>query len=369
MQLRTHTNKFVLIAFIISVMNGAAPLARAFLQGFDVYSGDGAVTWTSAKNGGYDFAFVKATEGVDFIDSRFTTNMNGAHSAGVLVGPYHFTRIESKNGVKFTTYDGNPFPVGSDPYLDATTEAADFIQSIRPFYTSGSYLPPVADVETFPSFGTTALNKAFVSNWLQLFSDSVKNAIGVRPIVYTSTSTAKTYFTSAVAGEHQLWEANWKGNGTVSPPTQITSPTWPLWTFWQWSDGADSIAQASQVPGTVVSVDRDVFAGTTAQLNALLVHDVPGDYNHNGVVDMADYVVWRDTAGSIVNLAADGNNNQVVDAGDYTFWRSHFGQTAGSGSGSGADLSQSPVPEPCTAILFATGALVAFTHLRKRARH
>ena len=103
-------------------------------------------------------------------------------------------------------------------------------------------------------------------------------------------------------------------------------------------------------PGSrhVVSVDRDVFAGTTAQLNALLVHTVPGDYNHNGVVDMADYIVWRNTAGSIVNLAADGNNNQVVDAGDYTFWRSHFGQTSGSGAGSGADLSQSSVPEPGT---------------------
>ena len=166
-----------------------APAARAvtYIQGFDVYSGDGAVNWASAKAGGYQFAFVKATEGVNFIDSRFTTNMNGAHNAGVLVGPYHFTRIESKDGVKFTSYDGNPFPVGSDPYLDATSEAADFIQSIRPFYTSGSYLPPVADVETFPSFGTTALNKAFVSNWIQLFSDSVKNAIGVRPMIYTSS--------------------------------------------------------------------------------------------------------------------------------------------------------------------------------------
>ena len=73
---------------------------------------------------------------------------------------------------------------------------------------------------------------------------------------------------------HRRWRAStlgshWKGNGTVSPPTQSNAPSWPLWTFWQWSDGADSIAQASQVPGTSVSVDRDVYAGTTAQLNAL----------------------------------------------------------------------------------------------------
>jgi hypothetical protein len=84
---------------------GERTSAATYINGFDVYSGDGTVNWTSAKNGGYQFAYVKATEGVDFIDSRFTTNMNGAHNAGVLVGPYHFTRIESKNGVKFTSYD------------------------------------------------------------------------------------------------------------------------------------------------------------------------------------------------------------------------------------------------------------------------
>ncbi len=111
-----------------------------------------------------------------------------------------------------------------------------------------------------------------------------------------------------------------------------------------------------------------MFAGTTAQLNALLVHNVPGDYNHDGVVDTADYIVWRNSVGSSVNLAADGNNNELVDAGDYTFWRSHFGQTAGSGSGSGADLSQSTVPEPATVFLLSIGAVAAFMQRGKRTR-
>src|SRR4051812_43780388 len=81
-------------AIIAAASSGFALTGRAvtYINGFDVYNGDGAVNWTSAKNGGYQFAFVKATEGVDFIDARFTTNMNGAQSAGVLVGPYHFAR-------------------------------------------------------------------------------------------------------------------------------------------------------------------------------------------------------------------------------------------------------------------------------------
>jgi lysozyme len=259
-----------------AALSCATPVrAVTYIQGFDVYSGDGAVNWTTAKNGGYSFAFVKATEGVNFVDSRFAINMSGANGAGVYVGPYHFCRIDSLNGVPFTTYDNGPFtPTGPNmnAWLDATSEANDFVAAIRPYYyQTGTtyYLPPVADVERYPDFGNTTLNKNFISNWVQLFSDTVNNSLGVRPIIYASESSANANFTAAVAGSHKLWEAWWKGTGTTNPPLQSNTPNWPAWSFWQWSDGADSIAQSQQVPGTSVSVDRDVFSGTLAQLAAL----------------------------------------------------------------------------------------------------
>jgi len=62
-----------------------------------------------------------------------------------------------------------------------------------------------------------------------------------------------------------------------------------------------------------------------------------GDYNQDGSIDAADYVVWRKTIGG--QLAYDA-------------WRENFGTTAGSGSGQG-----SSVPEPMTWTL-ATLALV-----------
>jgi lysozyme len=244
----------------------------------DVYSGVGAVNWTSVKNGGYSFAFVKATEGVGFIDSRFATNMAGANSASVYVGPYHFCRIDSYNGVPFTSYNGGSFPVGSDPWLDATSEATAFVNAIKPYYYQPGntfYLPPVADVERYPNFGSSSLNRSFISNWVQLFSDTVDSALGLRPIIYASESSANTNFTSSIASQHKLWIAWWKGTGTTNPPVQSDTPNWPAWYFWQWSDGTDSIAQANQVPGTLVSVDRDVFYGTPQQLAALRVQIVP----------------------------------------------------------------------------------------------
>lgn len=52
-----------------------------------------------------------------------------------------------------------------------------------------------------------------------------------------------------------------------------------------------------------------------------------GDYNHDGIANIADYTVWRDTLGSTTDLAADGNENDEIDAGDYTVWKQHFGNT------------------------------------------
>ncbi len=366
--------------------------AVAYVQGFDVYSGDGTVNFYSAANGGYQFAFVKATEGVNFVDSNFTTNMLHAYQVNdpslhslpanaFYVGPYHFARAESKDGVKFTSYDGKAFTPNAtniDAWQDATSEANDFIDAVRPYYFrtfSGNkssvpsyFLPPVLDIEQkyMPDFGSQSLRTTFVSNWVQLFSDVVYSALGVRPIIYASESSADTNFTAAVASEHNLWEAWYKGTGTTSPPLHSNTPNWPLWTYWQWSDGTDSIAEDNPVPGTSDSVDRDVFNGTSAsQLAAQKMQTlIPGDYNHDGAVGTADYLVWRKAMSSplysyysTVYLAADGDRNDVVNAADYTVWRSQFGKTAsGSGSGSSVDVV-SAVPEPTTVFLLFSGAL------------
>ena len=65
----------------------------------------------------------------------------------------------------------------------------------------------------------------------------------------------------------------------------------------------------------------------------------PGDFNGNGVVDAADYVVWRKTDGS-----PEGYNE----------WRTNFGRTTGAGS-----LSDAIVPEPTNWILLLPLAILA----------
>jgi hypothetical protein len=64
-----------------------------------------------------------------------------------------------------------------------------------------------------------------------------------------------------------------------------------------------------------------------------LAPSIAGDFNGDGSVDAADYVVWRKGLGTTFTQA------------NYDTWRTHFGQSAGSGSGAGAN---SAVPEAAT---------------------
>jgi hypothetical protein len=74
-----------------------------------------------------------------------------------------------------------------------------------------------------------------------------------------------------------------------------------------------------------------------------IMQPTSGDYNGDGAVDAADYVIWRkdpDTFGG--------------DAG-YTTWRANFGRTAADGALHG---SPSAVPEPATVVMFIMGAIL-----------
>jgi hypothetical protein len=77
---------------------------------------------------------------------------------------------------------------------------------------------------------------------------------------------------------------------------------------------------------------------------------ISGDYNGNGVVDAADYTVWRDNLGKSVTLPNDTTPGTVVQA-DFDVWKNNFGLHAGSGA-----FSAGAVPEPATWLLGLVGA-------------
>ena len=102
------------------------------------------------------------------------------------------------------------------------------------------------------------------------------------------------------------------------------------------------------------------YVGGTVALEVVLA----GDYNDDGVVDAADYTLWRDTLGSITNLVADGNNNRLVDPGDFEIWNANFGHAAADFA-AGASALRTAVPEP-TAFAMVSLIIAAASSTRFR---
>ena len=60
------------------------------MKGIDVSSHNGNINWNSVKNDGVEVVIIKATEGVDFVDSYVNQHYAGASSVGLNIGFYHF---------------------------------------------------------------------------------------------------------------------------------------------------------------------------------------------------------------------------------------------------------------------------------------
>ena len=105
--------------------------------------------------------------------------------------------------------------------------------------------------------------------------------------------------------------------------------------------------------GYETEMGKSILAGATGQAA------VAGDYNGNGAVDAADYVVWRENRGLTSGATAaqgDGTGDGMVNDADLAFWQARFG-TTGSASVAAVE-SLANVPEP-SSLLLGIGTMVA----------
>jgi hypothetical protein len=90
---------------------------------------------------------------------------------------------------------------------------------------------------------------------------------------------------------------------------------------------------------------------------------LPGDYNVNGEVDAADYVIWRERMATLSTLPNDTTPGWVQPV-DYSVWRANFSRTAGIGSAIGS----TSVPEPASFACAAIGVAIIMLKRRPRRR-
>jgi hypothetical protein len=109
------------------------------------------------------------------------------------------------------------------------------------------------------------------------------------------------------------------------------------------------------VGGTFAVEDLPVFNDLTFEviynsksvvLQVVEVVLLAGDYNQNGIVDAADYTLWRNNLGAPAGTLANDVDGGVIGPAQYATWKSNFGATLGSGAG-----GVGSVPEPSSLLL------------------
>ena len=199
------------------------------------------IDWDAVKSDGQSYAFVKATEGVGFVNNHFVRDANAASAAGLKVGAYHYAR-----------------PAG-----DAKQQAASFASQIALVPTQT--LPPVLDIEV-----DEGLSAAQLEQWIDTFMTEVKSLTGRTPMLYTYK-----YFWMGQMGnttrfsEYPLWLAAYQDTA----PDPVGG--WDKLAFWQRSG-------SGRVAGIETDVDMNLFNGTEAQLQSFS----GGNYiDFGGIVD------------------------------------------------------------------------------------
>jgi len=129
------------------------------------------------------------------------------------------------------------------------------------------------------------------------------------------------------------------------PPVKISGPLVNGGNVVDWQFSADS-------RHVVYRADEDTV-GLFELYSALLTDEMPGDYNHDGRVNAADYTTWRNGLGA------------TYSASDFNAWKTNFGAGAGGGSAVAAP-TQAVVPEPMS-VLLIVGAGLSLASLCRRA--
>jgi lysozyme len=205
------------------------------IEGIDVSNHQSRVDWELVKAHGIEFAYIKATEGVGYVDPKFGAFSAGAAAAGIPHGFYHFARPDTHSGTTPKLVTG-----------DAQAEADAFLAVAFP--RSGQLLP-VLDLEV------GGLAPELLVTWTTAWLARIKERAGVDPIIYTFPSFWTQLGNTNQFSSFRLWISN---TGVVSPHLPDGFKTY---TIWQHSTNGT-------VPGIsgVVDLDRLGSGVTLAQI-------------------------------------------------------------------------------------------------------
>lgn len=174
------------------------------LFGVDVSHWQGKMDWERSKEAGVQFAFIKATEGLNYVDTQFKANVDGCKANNIPFAVYHFWR-------------------------SLVTPQQQFNNIMCAYDDIRKAVPIAIDVEVFDGL-TPEHNKSML---VVLIEELIKET-KMMPTLYTR----KSIWDSNVAPykrwkELPLWVGNWDASSPVLPRD------WTDWLVWQYKVSND----------------------------------------------------------------------------------------------------------------------------------
>lgn len=191
------------------------------VRGVDVSHHQGPIDWAKVHASGYEFAYLKATEGETFRDSTYLRNRDAARRAGLVTGPYHFFTL-----------------------CTAGEAQARNLLSLQPG-DAGPSLPPAVDLEFGGNCGDRPSRDSVVAE-IGRFLAVVDSAFGRPAVLYVTAEFHRAYLQGV--DDHPVWARD-----VFRRPRFVDG-----WMFWQY--GA-----TGRVDGVRGRTDLDAFHGTRAE--------------------------------------------------------------------------------------------------------
>jgi lysozyme len=163
----------------------------------DVSSVNGSVDWKQVRRAGIVGVWLKATEGVTYVNPRFAIENGAAGRAGLRVGAYHFARPDNNSPI---------------------SEAVHFCDVIGSLGRRD--LKPVLDFETYAKL---KLGPAEMAAWAHAFSQHVHAELGRAPIFYSYSNFIEYMQLTQTIG-NGLWLADYGPNDGTRHKVTVPEP-------------------------------------------------------------------------------------------------------------------------------------------------
>ncbi len=191
------------------------------------------ISWAQVKAAGVVGVYLKATEGLTFVDPCFRQNLQAARTAGLLVGAYHVTR----------------------PKNDEAKEAKHFAATVKAANggTLDGLLIPMLDIEVDDA------NMKEDNKQVQVLIEATRQEWQRQIWGYSYGPFIYGHGIDLNRDDVDYWHAEYCGD---DPPTHIY-PGMPNWKMHQYA------GNNGRCPGVPVACDRNKFRGTVEELRAL----------------------------------------------------------------------------------------------------